>query len=189
LISCSRLAAGGISTTFHSEGCDLIDCNDHDDTFSTASLIEDLYWIQGATPGLTKESLHASSHEIDTMELWRNRLGHVGRDKILDMICKDQLKDKLDARNDLCLDCSSGKQTRGPFKGHLYKAKVTGGVIYSDFLGPVPPSFGGYKYVVSFIDEWTRYVTAYPMTTNKSEVLECFEEFKIHFENTIRPDY
>jgi GAG-pre-integrase domain len=141
-ISRSLLAAGGISTTFHSEGCDLIDRNDHDDSFATASLIEYLYWIQGATPGLTKGSLHASSHEIDTMELWRNRLGHVGKDKISDMICKDQLKDKLDARNDLCVDCSSGKQTQGPFKGHLDNAKVTGGVIYSYFLGPVPPSFG-----------------------------------------------
>jgi Integrase core domain len=84
--------------------------------------------------------------------------------------------------NDLCLDRSSGKQTRVPFKGHLGKAKGTGGVIHSHVLGPVPPSFGGYKYTVSFIDEWTRYVTVYPMT-HKSEVLECFKEFRIHFEN------
>jgi GAG-pre-integrase domain len=124
-------------------------------------------------PGLITERFHASSDDINTVELWHDRLGHVGKDKISDMIRKDQLKDKFDANNDLCLDCSSGKQTRGPFKGHLDKAKGTGGVIHSDVLGPVPPSFGGNKYIVSVLDEWTRYVTVYPMTHNR-EVLECF---------------
>jgi hypothetical protein len=52
LISCSRLAASGISTNFHSKGCDLIVRNDHDDIIAKASLIDDLYWLQGATPEL-----------------------------------------------------------------------------------------------------------------------------------------
>jgi Integrase core domain/GAG-pre-integrase domain len=181
LISCSCLAASGISTNFHSKGCDLIDRNDHDGIIAKATLIDDLYRIQGANPGLATEHLQASSHEIDTVELWHNRLGHAGKDKILDMIRKDQLKEKIVANSDLCLDCSSGKQTRGPFKGHLDKAKGTGGVIHSDVLGPVPHSFGGYKYTVSFIDEWTRYITVFPMT-HKSEVLKCFQEFRINFE-------
>jgi GAG-pre-integrase domain len=124
LISCSRLAASGISTNVHSKGCDLIDHNDHDDIIAKSSLIDDLYWIQGASPGLATDHLHASSHEIATVELWHNRLGHVGKDKISDMIRKNQLKDKIVANNDLCLDCSSGKQTRDPFNGHLDKAKV-----------------------------------------------------------------
>jgi hypothetical protein len=45
----------------------------------------------------------------------------------------------------------------------------------------VPPSFGGYEYIVRFIDEWTRYLTVYPMI-DKSEVLEYFQQFRIHFE-------
>jgi transposase InsO family protein len=49
-------------------------------------------------------------------------------------------------------------------------------------VGPLPASLSGSRYFVSFVDEWTRFVTVTPMTA-KSEVLTCFKEFKIMFEN------
>jgi Integrase core domain len=63
----------------------------------------------------------------------------------------------------------------------LDKALKPGEVIHSDVLGPLPQSFQGFKYAVSFIDEWTRHVTVMPMK-QKSDVLNCFKEYKINFE-------
>jgi hypothetical protein len=75
----------------------------------------------------------------------------------------------------------SGKQIRGPFKGHLDKSQSTGEVIHCDVLGPLPQLFEGFKYIVSFIDEWTRHATIICMK-QKSDVFNCLKEFQIHFE-------
>ena len=182
LLSCSRLAARGISSVFHRNGCDLIDKNDHDDIIARADLVDDLYWIRGATSIPPHETLQVSSEHPKELDLWHNRLGHVNKDKISSMISKNQLKNQRKAsENDLCIECISGKQIRGPFKGHLDKAQNTGEVIHSDVLGPLPQSFEGFKYIVSFIDEWTRHATIVPMK-QKSDVFNCFKDFQVHFE-------
>jgi hypothetical protein len=182
LLSCSRLAAGGISSVFHSKGCDLIDLNDKDDIIAKARLVDDLYWIHGAKPVIAQETVQLASSNPRELQLWHNRLGHVHRDKIASMIRKNQLSNRRQApSNDPCMDCASGKQIRGPFKGHFNKAEKAGEVIHSDVLGPLPESFEGFKYIVSFIDEWTRYVTIMPMK-HKSDVLNCFKEFQLNFE-------
>ena len=182
LLSCSRLAARGISSVFNHQGCDLIDRNDDDDVIAKANLVDDLYWIRGAKPVSSQETLQVSSENTKELQLWHNRLGHVNKDKISSMIRRQQLKiQRKSSANDTCTDCSSGKQIRGPFKGHLDKAESTGEVIHSDVLGPLPQSFEGFQYIVSFIDEWTRYATIIPMK-HKSDVFNCFKEFQLHFE-------
>jgi transposase InsO family protein len=85
------------------------------------------------------------------------------------------------AQGDLCTDCSIGKQTRDTFKGHLDKANKPGDVIRSDVVGPLFESHSGARQFVSFIDEWTRFVTVTPIY-GKSLVLQCFKEFKVMFE-------
>jgi Reverse transcriptase (RNA-dependent DNA polymerase)/gag-polypeptide of LTR copia-type/GAG-pre-integrase domain/Integrase core domain len=183
LLSCSRLAANGVSSIFHDKGCDLVDNNDNGDIIARALLINDLYWIQDANPKVEMERVNLTQCNENDIDLWHNRLGHTGKDKIASMLKQEILHDASStSRNSSCKECSFGKQTRGPFKGHLNKARKVGDVIHSDVLGPVQSSLGGYKYFVSFIDEWTRYVTLYPMK-HKSEVLDCFKNFHIHFEN------
>jgi hypothetical protein len=51
-------------------------------------------------------------------------------------------------------------------------------LIHSDVAGPMKTeSFGGAKYFVTFIDDYSRCVTVYPMKY-KSEVLEKFKEWE-----------
>jgi hypothetical protein len=64
----------------------------------------------------------------------------------------------------------------GPFKGHLDKAESAGEVIHFDVLGPLPKSFEGFQYIVSFMDEWTRYATIIH-TKETSDVCDGFKEF------------
>jgi transposase InsO family protein len=48
-------------------------------------------------------------------------------------------------------------------------------------VGPLPHSAPGVRYFVTFIDEFTRFVTAIPIKS-KWQVLGCFKEFKVTFE-------
>jgi hypothetical protein len=45
-------------------------------------------------------------------------------------------------------------------------------------MSPFPhPSMSRAKYVLTFIDDWSRYTWVY-FLKNKSEVFECFRDFK-----------
>jgi hypothetical protein len=97
LLSCSRLAARGISSVFNHNGCDGIDENDHDDIITKADLVDDLYWIRGAKSIPPQETLQVSSEHAPELDLWRNRLGHVNKDNISSMISKHQLTNQRKA--------------------------------------------------------------------------------------------
>jgi len=126
-------------------------------------------------------SVHSAHSIQDQITVWHNRLAHVNRNKITQMIREKQLPDISASNTDACTDCSLGKQARDSFKGHIDKATNHGDVIHSDVVGPLPFSVSGARYFVTFIDEVTRFVTAVPIK-RKSQVLECFKEFKVMFE-------
>jgi hypothetical protein len=117
----------------------------------------------------------------ENVTVWHNRLAHVNRRNISDMIWDKQLPPAAKLGVDKYTDCSSGKQTRDSFKGHIDKATKEGAVVHSDIVDSLPHSVSGARYFVTFIDEFTRFVTATPIKT-KSQVLDCFKEFKIMFE-------
>jgi Integrase core domain/GAG-pre-integrase domain len=185
LLSCSRLAMRGVASVLNKYECTLIDKNDNDDVPTHARLRDNLYWIENATPQLIPEVANpASTHHASTIDvnIWHNRLSYVAKDKIASTLRAKQLP-RLSQTDEIpCPDCSLGKQARDAFGGHIDKATKAGDVIHSDVVGPLPASLSGSRYFVSFIDEWTRFVTVTPMTA-KSEVLTCFKEFKVMFEN------
>ena len=72
---------------------------------------------------------------------------------------------------------SNGKSHRAPFKavGEVQSKKGLE-LVHSDVGGPMKTeSLGGARYFVTFIDEYSRCVTVYPIT-HKSEVLDKFKE-------------
>ena len=182
LLSCAKLGEKGIDTIFHNQGCDLINRNDNNDLITSATLSDNLYWIQNAKLHKSQEHMQSASTRSIDINVWHNRLAHVSKDKIAYMLRTKQLDPvNTKTKSDPCYDCFSGKQTRGPFKGHIDKATKTGEVIHSDVVGPLPKSLSGCKYFVSFIDEWTRYTTVMPIA-RKSQVLNCFKQFRVSFE-------
>ena len=72
----------------------------------------------------------------------------------------------------LCEEYIMGKQHRCPCpKGVLYRATEPYELIHSDVCGPIlESSFGGSRYYVTFIDDFTRF-------KNKNEVFEKFTDF------------
>ena len=117
----------------------------------------------------------------ETADLWHMRLGHVSYSKLSVMVKKSMLKGlpQLDVRtNTVCAGCQYGKAHQLPYEESKFKAKKPLELIHSDVFGPVKqPSIGGMRYMVTFIDDFSRYVWAFFMK-EKSEAFSKFKEFK-----------
>ncbi|KAL0377901.1 UNVERIFIED_CONTAM: Retrovirus-related Pol polyprotein from transposon RE1 [Sesamum radiatum] len=117
----------------------------------------------------------------ETADLWHMRLSHVSYSKLDTMMKKSMLKGlpKLEVRSDtVCAGCQYGKAHQLPYEESNFRTKEPLELIHSDVFGPVRQvSIGGMKYMVTFIDDFSRYVWVYFMK-NKSETLTKFKEFK-----------
>ncbi|KAI9922202.1 hypothetical protein PsorP6_001947 [Peronosclerospora sorghi] len=76
--------------------------------------------------------------------------------------------------------CALGKITTSPFShtsGSGVKTQIPFELVHSDVMVPIKPvSKGGAKYIVAFIDDYTRMVCVYPIKV-KSEVFDRFKAF------------
>ncbi|KAL0391030.1 UNVERIFIED_CONTAM: Retrovirus-related Pol polyprotein from transposon TNT 1-94 [Sesamum calycinum] len=104
------------------------------------------------------------------------------------MMMKYMLKGlpKLEARRDnVCAGCQYGKAHQLSYEESNFRTKEPLELIHSDVFGPVKQaSIGGMKYMVTFIDDFSRYVWVYFMK-NKFETLIKFKEFKKSVEGEI----
>ncbi|KAM2231636.1 hypothetical protein ACFX1S_015876 [Malus domestica] len=77
----------------------------------------------------------------------------------------------------MCSSCLEGKFCKLPFSLSTNKSVKPFVVIHSDLWGPAPSiSIDGYRYYVTFIDEYTRHCWLFPLI-NKSDVFATFVAF------------
>ncbi|CAL1391452.1 unnamed protein product [Linum trigynum] len=140
--------------------------------------------------GLKKDSMYVMSAESayidrarknDTVDLWHARLGHVSYHKLQVMMKKSMLKglSQLEVRDNIvCAGCQYGKAHQLPYEESHYKAKEPLQLVHSDVFGRVKQtSISGCRYMVTFIDDYSRYVWVAFMK-EKSETFMKFKEFK-----------
>ena len=117
----------------------------------------------------------------ETADLWHARLGHVSYHKLKVMMKKTMLMGlpQLDVRTEtVCAGCQYGKAHQLPYEDSKFKTHAPLELVHSDVFGPVKqPSIGGMRYMVTFIDDFSRYVWVFFMK-EKSETFEKFKEFK-----------
>lgn len=112
--------------------------------------------------------------------LWHKRFGHIGNIG-LEKLVKHKMVEGIDEnlkieRNSFCEPCVSGKMCRLPFHTRRKSSRLLE-IVHSDVCGPIDPvSYDGYKYFVTFIDDYSHFVVVY-LLTHKSEVLKCFREY------------
>jgi transposase InsO family protein len=118
----------------------------------------------------------------DAWRLWHARLGHVSHDNYRRLLgASDGLPQDLQRGDDLCGGCARGKQAvapfpKAPFRG-IVKATRALELIHTDLMGPMKTkSAGGAKYILLFIDDYSRYITVYLLKA-KSEVPKKFKEY------------
>ncbi|GMF22451.1 unnamed protein product [Phytophthora lilii] len=86
----------------------------------------------------------------------------------------------------LCGGCMKGKQTVEPFPSRFHvidEDNPCDGLVHTDVMGPMKKvSKGGARYVLTFVDDYSRYVVAY-FLRSKSEVAAKLDPFKALYEN------
>ena len=124
----------------------------------------------------------------ETADLWHMRLGHVSYSKLSVMMKKSMLKGlpQFDVRTDtVCAGCQYGKAHQLPYEESKFRAKEPLELVHSDVFGPVKqPSVGGMRYMVTFIDDFSRYVWVFFMK-EKSDTFSKFKEFRETIEGEV----
>ena len=82
----------------------------------------------------------------------------------------------LDLKNIPCDTCYLSKSTRLPFMLSSSRSNKMFDIVHSDVWGPTIESFDGYKYFVSFVDDFSRVTWIY-LLKFKSEVMHVFQNF------------
>ncbi|GKB95209.1 zinc finger, CCHC-type containing protein [Tanacetum coccineum] len=122
----------------------------------------------------------SSSSTVVNSSLWHARLGHVHYKRMLEM-SKDELIPAIDENPDKCTTCMLTKITRQPFKSITRKSVILE-LIHSDLCDfHATPSLGNKKYVITFIDDASRFCYVYLLHA-KDEALDKFRIYKTEVE-------
>ena len=184
LLSVTKASESGKVIKFDDTGCQIV--NKNDKVIAVATKVGSLYYLK------CKELEHNQQLSVVEREgkerLWHCRYGHLGEKNLKKLVGK-RLVDNFDydvsKEIGFCETCIGGKHHRNPFQS-------TGGtcsnelldLVHSDVCGKMnAKSIGWAEYFLTFIDDKTRYVWVYPLK-HKSEVLDCFLEWKAMVEKT-----
>ena len=102
------------------------------------------------------DSIYMACSSIDNSSLWHACLGHVHYKRMLEM-SKNELIPPFDINIEKCKTCMLTKITRQPFS-NIKRESVMLELIHSDLCDfHATPSLGNKKYVVTFIDDYSRF--------------------------------
>lgn len=170
-ISTKNLAQKKVVSIFYDNKCELFK---NEQQIAVAYIIDDLYILK-------QRKLFSLAQSNKCIHHWHRVLGHRDIDAIKTMINKnlaDGIKvSKCNCGSD-CEVCIAAKMTRKPFVKDKPKwSKDILDIVYSDLCGPLPTQTpGGKRYILTFIDEYSRYTEVY-LLREKSEVNQKMREY------------
>ena len=140
---------------------------------------------------LTNSNLYVINTEPDfanvasskaSLDVWHCRFGHINYKYVNELSQKKMvvgMNCSKEDTNQQCEACAKAKMHRVPVpKASRNRSSRPLQLVHSDVCGPMNVnSIGGSKYVLSFTDDYTKYVTVY-FLKNKSEVLSKFQEYE-----------
>lgn len=189
LLSVGKMVSKGNTVTFSSNGCRITSADG--ELLATATEVEGIYKLDQA-----RERVYLSDESDENHELWHRRLGHANRKSMQTLANNPQFGVSFKKVNmEPCETCLKGKQTRLPFQISRSRSKDVLELVHSDVCGPMEvDSFGGSRYILTFVDDYSKKVFAY-FLSSKDQVTNAFNEFKAIVENqtnkrikTIRTD-
>ena len=139
-----------------------------------------LYLIKINSP-YTDYSFRVDIIPTRNIDLWHRRLGHLNKATVQKLLREGKLPEERADLRKVCHSCLEGKQTRSNFRGSLNEAEKAGEVIFTDLAGPFHQTKEGYRYFVTFIDSFSRYVVV-RLLRNKSDTLVECTQFHKRFE-------
>lgn len=177
LLSVSAMTKQGKSVVFDENGATI--SNRNNEIVATASLVDSMYKLNCKI-----ENVFFGKSVREQQDLWHRRLGHIGYENMKKM--RNGLVGGVDfaVKNyEPCANCLKGKHSRNSFGHNGTRASEILQLVHSDVCGPMKiSSNGGAKYILVFIDDFTRKVFVY-FIKFKSEVKNKFVDFKCLVEN------
>lgn len=130
--------------------------------------------------------------ESNVIRTCHDCLGHLGVDKVIDNITKvywfPNLREKVRDYISNCLKCIEFSPTSGKLEGYLHsipKGKLPFQTVHVDHYGPLEKSGKGYRYVLSLVDGFTKFIKLYPCKSTKTE--EVIRHLKDYFRAYSKP--
>jgi transposase InsO family protein len=127
---------------------------------------------------------HHSEGIMSSSLLWHAIFGHINYDS-LRLLRKNGVSSfpTIPRKLKQCDACILGKHRKQPFHDSTSRACRKLELIHSDLCGPMPvPSANGNKYIMSFIDDYTRMCWVY-LLKDKSQAFETFKIFHVWIQN------
>ena len=118
-----------------------------------------------------------------SLDVWHVHLGHISMDSILKMLCSGMVKGmdimgpKSISGSTYCPECEASSHHRNPIPSetHTHSNQVLG-QVFSNVCEVQTMTHKGFKYFITFVDDFSHFLTIYPMK-NKSDTLEKFKEY------------
>lgn len=144
-----------------------------------------MFVLLGETDDKTKEERCLQVDVTNKEELWHHRYGHLSYKSLITLRNKDMVISLpgIGEEKITCEACIKGKHHRVPFpKQSKWRSTEKLELIHSDLCGPItPPSNSHKRYLISFIDDFSRKTWIY-FVLEKSEAFHTFKEFKVFVE-------
>lgn len=179
LLSVGKLAERGLSVEFQRASCIIWDKNE---ALATGTRNGKAYTLDCQQ----EEARLVQYSGVDSQwELWHARMGHPSEDVLVKtMRSTEGIPALKQGIKTLCGGCMKGKQTIEAFPGRsMTKTSRVLELVHTDVMGPMKTlSKGGAKYILTFVDDYSRYVVAY-FLAKKSEVADKIKMFKALHEN------
>ena len=171
-ISVSKAVEFGQKVVF-SEDC--VEMRDkHGNMTLRANKVRDLFLLKPNTAKL----FFARKSQHEAMQ-WHYRYGHLNFGSMRDLVSKDLIRGMQLAipSNMQCTTCIRSKCTQKPFGTSESRSADILQIIHTDLCGPMNKhSIGGAKYMLTFIDDHSRYAFVY-FLKSKDETFCKFREF------------
>jgi hypothetical protein len=127
--------------------------------------------------GQVDSNIKKNGKRADNFRSWHKKLGHINND--LNALSKRDVGiDQIQQSNDVCAPCQKGKQSHKTFsnlKGT--RALDILNLVHSDLVGPLESSLGGSKWILTFINDFSRMTFTY-FLKSKGQVFSKIKDFK-----------
>ncbi|KAH9648557.1 hypothetical protein KPL70_025642 [Citrus sinensis] len=138
-----------------------------------------LFMLKGET--LQEAATCVASNGEESTMMWHLKLGHMSEQGLKILSERKLLPGLKSVSLPFCEHCVTSKQHRLKFSRSIARSKCILDLIHSDVWESPDISMGGAKYMVTFIDDYSRRCWVYPIR-KKSDVFLVFKEYKMRVE-------
>jgi hypothetical protein len=141
-----------------------------------------LYHLSPSDAAQLKQAL--ISRSFPSRAQWHARLGHPSPQVVQSILSLNNILCPQESTRFICNACQVAKSHQLPYLSSVHRTLAPLELIHSDVWGPAPVSVNGYKYYISFIDDFTKFTWIYLMH-DRSEAPRFFQLFQTSVERLL----